>query len=150
MDFSFADEATQIAEMIDRALRRVNTCLPGKVIAFRAGPPAVVDVQPSIQMQTHLNGVQGFRDLPLVVNVPLVLPFSPGAGFGITMPISAGGPSAVDLLAAAYRPMVQLRRCSGTRGRDRRMPTSSFVRCYSLSWSISYTRGFCELVYDRY
>jgi hypothetical protein len=92
MDHSLSGEAAQIAEMIDRAMQNYCTAMPGTITAFNPGPPQSVSVQPSIQMQVNVPGVPVSKDLPPIVNVPLVIPFGSTAGFGITIPIEPGDP----------------------------------------------------------
>ena len=92
MDHSLSGEAAQIAEMIDRAMQTMCTAMPGNITAFSPGPPQRVTVQPGIKMQVNVPGVVGPVDLPPIINVPLVIPFGSGAGFGITIPITSGDP----------------------------------------------------------
>ena len=92
MDSTLHDEPNQVAEMIDRALRSIGTSLPGNVISFDPGPPQRVEVQPGIQMEVNVPGLPALKNLPKVVNVPLVIPFGSTAGFGLTVPIMAGDP----------------------------------------------------------
>ena len=107
MDFSLSDEEAQIAEMIDRAMRRMNTCIPGIITAFNAANQRAT-VQPAIQMKVNIPGRPGYKNLPPTVNVPLVFPFASTAGFALTLPVSAGDPcllifsqKAIDNWAAA-------------------------------------------------
>lgn len=94
MDLRTADKTTQIKEMIDRALSRMNTCMPGVIESFDAATQTCT-VIPAIQMKVNVNGVESFVDLPPIVEAPLCYPIASGAGFALTLPIRKGDPCLV-------------------------------------------------------
>lgn len=91
MDLRTADEITQLREMIDRALSRINTALPGVIDAFDAATQTAT-VIPAIKMRVNVDGTESFMDLPPIINAPLIFPFASTAGFALTLPVKKGDP----------------------------------------------------------
>lgn len=87
MDVRVADENAQLRETIDRALSRMNTCLPGIIESFDAGTQTA-SILPAIKMRTFIDETINHIDLPLLVNVPVVFPKA--GGFAITFPVIKG------------------------------------------------------------
>ena len=85
------DQGIQTREAIDRALLRVNTCIPGVVDAFDPATQ-LVKVVPAVQMRVVVDGREQFITLPPLVNAPLVFPFASVAGFALTLPVRSGDP----------------------------------------------------------
>ena len=83
------EETAQLREAIDQILSGMNTCIPGKILAFHG---TSVDVQPAIQLRVNLDGKQSFMDLPKIVNAPIVVPGDPVGGFFFTAPVVVGAP----------------------------------------------------------
>ena len=89
MDFRFASEYYQQREMMERAMSRINTCMPGEIVSFNSGTQTAT-VQPCIQQKRIDNGTIVFQDLPHVINVPIVFPVA--GGFALTFPVASGDP----------------------------------------------------------
>ena len=101
MDLTFADEDTKLAEMIDRALRRVNTAMPGVIESFDPATQTA-NVIPAIQAQVNINDKISVKDFPPIIKVPLVFPFASTKGFALTLPVARGDPC---LIIFSQRPM---------------------------------------------
>ena len=69
---------------------RVNTTIPGQIVSFDGVSTATVI--PAIKMRTYIDEVEGFKELPPLYNVPVIVPFVSVAGFALTLPIRAGDP----------------------------------------------------------
>lgn len=91
MDTRVADFGVQVREIVDRALYRLNTCIPGVVETFDATTQTAT-VRPAIQMRTRVDGVDGVLDMPPIIRAPLVFPYVATAGFALTLPVQAGDP----------------------------------------------------------
>jgi len=91
MDTTGAPQEAQLREILDRAMSRLNTCLPGTIDSFDAATQTVT-VTPAIQMKVLLGDSETFMDLPQITNVPLVFPFAATAGFALTLPVRKGDP----------------------------------------------------------
>lgn len=89
MDPRFADEKFQYTELFERLSLQLNTCLPGIITAFDAATQTAT-VQPALQMKTYIDENPGFVDLPEIINVPIIFPYSTIGGFAITVPVIAG------------------------------------------------------------
>ena len=89
MDFRFASEYYQQREMMERAMSRINTCMPGEIVSFNSGTQTAI-VQPCIQQKRIDNGAVVFQNLPQVINVPVVFPVA--GGFALTFPVAPGDP----------------------------------------------------------
>lgn len=91
MDLSNPDVTTQFKELVDRALSRVNTSIPGVIESFDA-TTQTCSVIPAIQMRVNLGSNDRYVDLPVITNAPIIFPFASTAGFAITLPIRKGDP----------------------------------------------------------
>ena len=91
MDLRTADQTTQLRELVDRALSRINTSIPGVVESFD-GATQTATVLPAIRMKVQVDGVTSYLDLPPIVNAPCIFPFASTAGFALTLPVRAGDP----------------------------------------------------------
>ncbi len=91
MDNRVGDETSEIKEIIDRALARVNTCIPGVIDSFD-GETQTATVIPAISMKTFIENKEGVLEFPPIINAPLVFPFASTAGFALTLPIRRGDP----------------------------------------------------------
>jgi len=87
VDLRGADANTQQREVIDRALARINTCMPGVVQSFDTATQRAI-VLPGVKLKIFLDNSLSYLDLPPIVNVPVVFPFA--GGFGCTLPVKAG------------------------------------------------------------
>jgi len=83
-------EQNQQQELINRVLYGVNTCIPGTIIAFYPDTQTV-SVQPAIRYRhLDLEDKETFSDPPVILKVPLCFPFTPTAGYALTLPVKAG------------------------------------------------------------
>lgn len=84
------EEATRI--LISRILLGVHTCMPGVIVSLNLdGNVPTASVRPAIQqVETIGNAAPKFVDLPVIDNVPLVLPYAQKMGMVVTLPISPG------------------------------------------------------------
>lgn len=88
---SIQDPATQLRELFDRLMLRVNTCMPGTIASFDPATQTAT-VIPAIQMQTRVDDRDEYIDLPPIINAPVVYPLAASAGFAITLPFRPGDP----------------------------------------------------------
>ena len=91
MDNRLGNDASELKEIIDRALARINTCIPGVIDSFD-GETQTATVIPAISMKTFIENEEGVLDFPPIINAPLVFPFASTAGFALTLPIQRGDP----------------------------------------------------------
>lgn len=91
MDNRLGDETSEIKEIIDRALARINTCIPGVIDSFD-GETQTATVIPAVSMKTFIDDKESVLEFPPIVNAPLVFPFASTAGFALTLPIRRGDP----------------------------------------------------------
>lgn len=89
MDTRAVDETVQIREIIDRAMSRLNTCMPGVILSFNSSTQ-LCTVQPSIQLKVLKDAKVSYIDLPVIINVPIVIPFASTSGYALTLPLQAG------------------------------------------------------------
>lgn len=74
-------------KIIDNIMFRLHVAMPGIIQSFDAAKQTVT-VQPCIMERINIDGVLSQQRLPLIVDVPIILPRS--GGFSITVPISQG------------------------------------------------------------
>lgn len=91
MDNRTGNKTSEIKEIIDRALARINTCIPGIIDSFD-GETQTATVIPAVSMKTFIENKEGVLEFPPIVNAPLVFPFASTAGFALTLPIRRGDP----------------------------------------------------------
>lgn len=91
MDNRLVGDATQLKEIIDRAMFGMNTCIPG-IIDFFDAKNQTATVIPAILMKTFIDGEKGTLEYPPIINAPVVFPFASKAGFALTIPIRRGDP----------------------------------------------------------
>ena len=88
MDNTFiSTESKQFELMFRRLLSTVHTSIPGVIVSFDG---KTATVQPSVMMQSVVDGLASFIQYPPIQNVPVVIPFSLSAGLAQTMPILPG------------------------------------------------------------
>jgi len=87
MDLRLATPEMQLREFVDRMLMRQNTAIPGIVKSFNA-TRQTVSAQPAIKMRTNIDGVEGYVEPPILVEVPIVYPRA--GGYALTLPIAVG------------------------------------------------------------
>lgn len=81
----------QARELFDSMMRRVNTCIPGRIDAFDPVTQTAT-VTPAVMGRFYADGVVQDVLPPPIANVPLVFPFAASAGFALTLPVQAGDP----------------------------------------------------------
>jgi hypothetical protein len=86
-DLRNSTPADQLKEFVNRAMLRVNTCIPGIIESFDA-TKQTVKVTPAIKMRTYFDNVIEHHQLPPIIEVPIVFPTA--AGFALTVPVSEG------------------------------------------------------------
>ncbi len=91
MDNRVVDKASETKEIIDRALARMNTCIPGVIESFD-GETQTAKVLPAVSLKTFVDDKQGALEFPLIINAPIVFPFAATSGFALTLPIKPGDP----------------------------------------------------------
>lgn len=101
MDNRLGNEASQMQEIIDRALARLNTSIPGIIDSFD-GESQTATVIPAISMKTFIDDKEGVLEYPPIINAPIVFPFASTAGFALTLPIRRGDPC---LILFSQRPI---------------------------------------------
>lgn len=91
MDAGNTHELLQTRELFDRLMKRVNTCIPGRIQSFDSDTQTCV-VTPAVKPRVWLDGETTDITPPTLHNVPLVFPFAPVSGFALTIPVRAGDP----------------------------------------------------------
>lgn len=76
----------QIQRMIDN----VHVAMPVSVLSFDGSGAPKVTVQPLTQLKVTLGDTVTYKSLPVVSNVPVVMPYAQTAGLMLTLPIKAG------------------------------------------------------------
>lgn len=92
MDNSFLkkDSPEALQQIITRTLFDVNTSMPGTVKSFNAKNQVAV-VTPNIRMiQNSLNGTSKTIQMPDLIEVPCIFPYSTTSGFSLTFPVKVG------------------------------------------------------------
>lgn len=87
MDLRNATDADQLKEFVNRAMLRMNTCIPGIIEEFNSSTQTVKAV-PAIMMRTAYDNVIQHHQLPPIIEVPIVFPTA--SGFALTLPVSVG------------------------------------------------------------
>lgn len=80
-----------IARMMFHHLSSMEFCKPGKIVKFDA-ENNLADVKPVVKEKTTVDGQPEYRELPVILRMPVVLPYSPAAGLCFTQPIKEGDP----------------------------------------------------------
>ena len=73
----------------NRMAAQMRCAMPGVIQSFNPATQTA-SVQPAIKMKRNLGEGVSHVDLPVVQNVPVVLPFAQGAGLLLTLPIQSG------------------------------------------------------------
>ena len=88
-DYSRTSGAEDFGMQFDRMAAQMRCALPGIIQGFDPATQTAT-VQPAIKMKVNLEGEVSHISLPTVQNVPVVLPFSQGAGLLLSLPIQSG------------------------------------------------------------
>lgn len=74
-----------------RLAGQLRVCLPANILTFDAATQ-LCTVKPGIKLKSVIAGKVTYIDLPVVSQVPIVIPYAQGAGTLLTLPIQAGDP----------------------------------------------------------
>lgn len=89
-DYSSASDVEKQRLQTQRMIDDVKVALPSKIVQFFPGTSPKATVQPLTQMKVTLGNDVSFVTLPVVENVPIVIPCAQSAGFMLTLPLKAG------------------------------------------------------------
>lgn len=88
-DNSNPTEAQAFELQFARMAAQLRCAMPGIILSFDPATQTAT-AQPALKMKVTLGADVSHLALPLVQNVPVVLPFAQGAGLLLTLPIKAG------------------------------------------------------------
>lgn len=88
-DWNLISQPESFGLQFERMAAQIRCAMPGIILEF---DPALqtAAVQPALKMKVNLGDEQKHLDLPVVQNVPVVLPFAQGAGLLLTLPLGPG------------------------------------------------------------
>lgn len=89
-DYSSTSEVEKQRLQTQRMIDDVKVALPAKIVSFSAGATPKASVQPLTQLKVTLGDEVSFVTLPVIDNVPVVIPYAQTAGLMLTLPLSAG------------------------------------------------------------
>lgn len=89
MDASYVSDATGLDIIIGRKLDQMHVAFPGKIISFDAASQTA-SIQPSVPMKVTIDNESKFVPLPVLNDIPVVIPNAQTAGYVLTLPIQAG------------------------------------------------------------
>jgi len=88
-DWNVTSPSEAFGMQFDRMAGQIRCAMPGVIQSFDAATQ-IATVQPAITMKVNLgDGVRQLQ-LPVIPNVPVVLPFAQGMGLLLTLPIKSG------------------------------------------------------------
>ena len=88
-DYSVLSNAQEFEVQFRRFAANMRVCLPGVIDEFDAGRQRA-RVVPGVRMKTIIGRDVSYIDLPVIENVPIVIPSA--GGFAVTLPIRPGDP----------------------------------------------------------
>lgn len=71
-------------------IAQASCCLPGIVEEFKPGPPPIAKVIPAIMRKITEDDSVRYIKMPVILNVPVDVPFAQNAGLLLTLPIRKG------------------------------------------------------------
>lgn len=89
-DYSAASDIEKQRLQTQRMIDDVRVAMPAKIVAFFPGKTPTANVQPLTQLKITLGDEVSFKSLPVVENVPVVIPYAQTAGLMLTLPLQAG------------------------------------------------------------
>ncbi len=89
-DYSSASDVEKQRLQTQRMIDNVQVAMPAKIVAFFPGKTPKANVQPLTQMKITLGDEVSYKSLPVVENVPVVIPYAQTAGLLLTLPLQAG------------------------------------------------------------
>ncbi|MDD5417249.1 MAG: Gp138 family membrane-puncturing spike protein [Candidatus Aenigmarchaeota archaeon] len=92
MDNSFLkpNDPGILQEVIQRVLLGVNTSIPGTIQSFNSENQTAVIVPNIRSIENRRDGTTVYTQLPDLIEVPLVFPYSTTTGFSVTFPVAQG------------------------------------------------------------
>lgn len=87
---SSLSESYALESVIERMIAQACCCLPGIVEDFNPGPPPIAKVVPAIKRKVIGENKPRYIKMPVILNVPVVVPFSQSAGLLMTLPVKKG------------------------------------------------------------
>lgn len=88
-DWSVTSQSEAFGMQFNRMAGQIRCAMPGIIQSFDPATQTAT-VQPALQMQVNLGDGVKHVDLPVITNVPVVLPFAQAAGLLLTLPIRPG------------------------------------------------------------
>lgn len=88
-DYGVVSKSEATARQVSRMSAQLRCALPGVIESFDPGTQTAT-VQPALNMKINLGDEVRQQPLPVVQNVPVVLPFAQGAGLLLTLPLAPG------------------------------------------------------------
>lgn len=88
-DYSVTSPSEAFGMQFYRMAGQIRCAMPGIIISFDPATQTAT-VQPAIKMKVNLGDGVKQMDLPVITNVPVVLPFAQTAGLLLTLPIKPG------------------------------------------------------------
>lgn len=86
----FPSESSAVESIVSRMIGEASFCLPGIIEEFDPGPPPIAKVYPAIMRKTMPGNQVKYVRMPLLLTVPVVVPFAQTSGLLITLPIKKG------------------------------------------------------------
>lgn len=83
-------EPAAFEAIAEKVAAHASCCLPGVIEEFDPGPPQIAKVTPAIQRKVIEDGKARYVAMPLILNVPVVVPFAQTAGLLVTLPLKKG------------------------------------------------------------
>lgn len=88
-DHRIPSEADAFQRQFDSLALQLRCAMPGVIESFDATTQRCT-VTPAVQLKVTLDGAVSYWNLPVVENVPVVVPYAQGAGLMLTLPLKAG------------------------------------------------------------
>lgn len=89
MDASYVSDSEGLNIVIGRKLDQMRVAFPGKIVSFNAAAQTAT-VQPSVPMKVTIDNETKYVPLPILNDIPVVIPHAQTAGYVLTLPIQAG------------------------------------------------------------
>lgn len=90
-DYRSGGQNSSVNRMIYAVLSEMEFSKPGKIVKFDPDTN-LCDAQPVVKRKVTIEDKAEYRELPVILRVPVVLPYSPMAGLCFTQPIRKGDP----------------------------------------------------------
>lgn len=90
-DYSKISDADKFRLQFDRMAAQINCAMPGVIESFDPTTQRCT-VSPGIKLKVVLDDKAAYVSLPLIHNVPIIVPYGQGSGLLLTFPVNAGDP----------------------------------------------------------